>query len=64
VEGYDFLVLAAKGMKRNAETVPTNLTGRHIEVVEQLIKAAGAQDRPDDVKKWEAELVRLKNGCD
>lgn len=64
VEGQDFLAMAAKGMKRDAASVPANLTGSHVEVVKQLIKVATELNRPDDVKKWELELVELQDNRD
>ncbi|MEL7496532.1 MAG: tetratricopeptide repeat protein [Planctomycetota bacterium] len=59
-EGHNILVLAAEGMKRDSATAPANLAGRHVEVVEQLINVARALNRPNDVKKWEAELAELR----
>lgn len=63
-EGYKFLQTAAQGMKRDAASEPASMAGHYAEVVERLIKAATALERPNDIKKWEAELVDLRTDRD
>jgi eukaryotic-like serine/threonine-protein kinase len=58
VEAGPLLVAGYDGLKRDEKTIPeVARSARMREAIERLIDLATAKHKPDDVKKWQAELA-------
>ena len=54
------LLQAYEGMKERADKLPLPLRRQRLEeAIDRLIQLAEARNRPDDLKKWQAEKDRL-----
>ena len=52
------LLAGYEGMKQREETIPSEGEIRVIEAIERLIDLYTATDKPDEVKKWQAERAK------
>ena len=52
------LLKGYEGMKQREKTIPPEANTRIPEALDRLIELANATNKPDDVKKWQAERAK------
>jgi serine/threonine protein kinase len=60
VEAEPLLLKGYEGMKQNEKTVPPQARGRIPEALDRLIDIYTAMNKPEEVKKWQAEKEAFK----
>jgi eukaryotic-like serine/threonine-protein kinase len=57
-EAEPLLLAGYEGMKQREKTIPPQGSTRIPEALDRLIELFTATDKPDDVKKWQAERAK------
>ena len=63
VEAEPLLLKGYEGMKQREDTIPPQASIRIPEALDRLIELATATNKPDDVKKWQAERAKYPDAA-